>query len=135
MNKKETPRECAKRELREESGFLAMKKDLFFVGIVKFHNQREDGSKFDVMVFIFTLNKRLGKLRLKEDEMVEPRWYKTKRLPLKKMMLGDKDWVPQIFKNKHRNQRLRGEVWYGPNQKTLLRPVKVRWVGRTGDVD
>lgn len=134
LNRKETPRKCAMRELRKESGLIATKEDLFFVGVMKFHNQREDGSKFDVMVFIFILSKWLGKLKLKEDEMTEPKWYKIDELPLNKMMPADINFVPQILDGKHKNELLRGEAWYGPGQRDLLK-YKVRWVGRTGDVD
>ncbi|MFA6405643.1 MAG: NUDIX domain-containing protein [Candidatus Paceibacterota bacterium] len=134
LNKKETPRVCAIRELKAESGLTAMKKDLEFVGVVTFHNQRKDHSQFSVRVFIFTLSKWRGKVKTKEDEMKNPKWFKTYRLPLKRMAPGDKLFVPQIFIGDHSKELLHGDIWYSRNQKKLLRYV-VKWVARTGDIN
>ena len=134
INKKETPRACAIRELKKESGLIAMKEDLQFVGVMTFYNQRKDHSKFTVKVFIFILDKWRGDLKLKEDEMVNSKWYKTYRLPLKKMMPADKKFVPKLLNGEHVEELLHGEVWYGPEQKKVL-GCEIKWFGKTGDVD
>ena len=135
INKRETPKACTIRELREESGLIVIEKDdLQFAGIVIFHNQREDHSKFDVKVFIFILKKWIGKLKLKKDEMVNSKWFKTYRLPKKRMAPGDKKFVPQILNNIHPDKIVRGEIWYSRGQKKLL-GYDIKWVGRNGDVD
>jgi ADP-ribose pyrophosphatase YjhB (NUDIX family) len=134
INKRETPKACAVRELREESGFIAMEDDLEFVGVVIFHNQREDYSKFDVKVFIFILKKWRKRLKLKEDEMVNSKWFKTYRLPKKRMAPGDKKFVPQILNNTYPDKIVRGEIWYSPGQKKML-GYDIKWVAKTGDVD
>jgi 8-oxo-dGTP diphosphatase len=134
MRQHETPRACAVRELRKESGYIVFKKDLEFRGIVTFRNQMEGREDFVVQVFIFTSTKWRGTLKLKEDEMIDPKWFKTYRLPLKKMAAGDKKFVPQLLNNIHPDKIVRGEIWYGHNQKSLL-GWDVKWVAKTGDVD
>jgi 8-oxo-dGTP diphosphatase len=133
MNKRETPRACAKRELAKESGLLVInkKRDLEFVGVMTFHNQREDCSKFDVRVYLFLLNKWKGKLKPKKDEVADPEWHKVKGLPLKQMAVSDPFWVPLIFEGK----KIKGEVWHGPNQKTMIRPPEIKVIKYLSDVD
>jgi len=128
----ESPRKCAIRELREESGFLASKKDLKPAAIITFHAQREDEADLVIKCFVFILEKWTGKLRLKEDEMAEPEWCKAQLegLPFNKMPLADIFWVPQIFDGK----LVKGDVWYGPNQKTLTRTPEIRVVESLGDI-
>ena len=134
LKKRETPRVCAVRELKKESGLSALKRDLVFMGVVTFHNQRDDGSKFYVKVYIFLLHNWKGRLTPKEDEMRDPRWFWTKRLPLKRMMPGDIKFVPELLDGRHLNRLVKGEIWYSPRQEKLL-AFKVDWVARTGDVD
>lgn len=133
-NERETPRKCAVRELKDESGYVALKKDLEFVGVVTFHNQRKDRSRFSVRVFVFILTKWRGKLKLKEDEMINPKWFKTYRLPLKRMPPGDKTFAPQLLDGSHAGQIVRGEIWYSPKQEKLLQ-FDIKWVAKTDDVD
>ncbi len=137
LDKRETPRTCAMRELYEESGLVALKKDLEFKGVMTFHNQREKkegGGWFIVRVYIFILNKWRGKPKLKKSEVIDPRWYKTYRLPIKEMPPSDRFWVPALFGDEHKNEILRGEAWHSPNQKKLL-GINIKWVGKTSDVD
>ncbi len=133
MNKKETPRKCAVRELQRESGFIALEKDLEFAGIMSFHNQREDFSEFTVKVYIFILRVWRGRLKLKKDEMTGPRWYKADMasLPFRKMAPSDIFWLPLIFTGK----KVVGQAWHGPDQKTLLRLPEIKVVKYLDDVD
>jgi ADP-ribose pyrophosphatase YjhB (NUDIX family) len=131
INKRETPRACAVRELRKESNLVAMKEDLKFVGVMTFHNQRNDGSEFSVRVFVFLLKKWRGKLKLKEDEMVDPKWYKINKLPFAKMAPADIFWVPPIFAGK----KIKGEAWYGPEQKDLLCTTEIKVLEFLSDID
>jgi ADP-ribose pyrophosphatase YjhB (NUDIX family) len=137
LNKRETPRACAIRELYKESGLVALKEDLEFVGVMTFHNQREKkegGGEFAVRVFVFILKKWRGKLKLKEDEMTDPKWYKIYRLPLKEMAPSDRFWVPLILNGEYKDKILRGEAWHSPKQEKLL-GISIRWIGKTSDVD
>jgi 8-oxo-dGTP diphosphatase len=134
LDKRETPRDCVVRELKEESGLVAKKEDLFFAGVVTFHNQREDGGVFSVRVFVFILKEWKGKLK-PSDEMTEQEWFPINKLPLKQMMAADRDFVPQILNGHYHDKLLRGEAWYGPNQKVLLKLTQIKWVGRSGDVN
>jgi len=134
LNKGETVKACAVRELRKESGLVAMQGDLEFVGVMRFHNKREKkngGGWFVVTVFVFILNKWIGKLKLKKDEMVDDKWYKIYRLPRKKMMPADQFWVPLIFNG----NKIKGEAWYGPKQKTMPRLPEIKVVAHLSDVD
>jgi 8-oxo-dGTP diphosphatase len=131
LNKRETPRACAVRELYKESGLVALKEDLEFVGVMTFYNKREKkdgGGEFAVRVFIFILKKWRGKLKLKEDEMRDVRWFKTYRLP------SDRFWVPLILNGEYKDKLLRGEAWHSPQQKRLLE-ISIKCVGKTSDVD
>lgn len=134
INQKETPRACAVRELKKESGFIAMKEDLEFMGRVIFHSKRKKRPNLNVRVYVFILREWRGKLKLKEDEMANPKWYKTYRLPLKKMAPGDKEFVPKLLNSERTDLIVNGEIWYSQDQKKLLN-YKVKWVARTGDVD
>jgi ADP-ribose pyrophosphatase YjhB (NUDIX family) len=127
---RETPRACAKRELYKESGLIARKKDLEFVGIMIFHNQREDESEFAVRVYIFILNKWKGELKPKKDEVRNLKWHRVNKLPFIKMPPSDVFWVPFIFAGK----KIRGEAWHGPDQKTLLRTPVIKVVESLGDI-
>ncbi len=131
IEERETPRACAARELREESGLVTLEKELEFVGVMTFHNQRKDGSHFVVRVFVFIASKCRGKLKLEKNKVANPKWYKTYRLPLKKLMPADPFWVPLILSGK----KIKGNARYGPNQKTLLRIPEVKVVKYLGDVD
>lgn len=131
LNERETIRDCATRELRKESGLVAMNQDLEFVGVMTIHNKRKDESIFVVRVFVFIARKWRGKLKVKTDEMVNPKWYKTCRLPLKKMMPADPFWVPLVLRGK----KIKGEAWYGPEQKTMLRLPEIKMVEYLSDID
>jgi len=132
INKRETPRACAVRELRKESGLVAMKKDLEFVGVMTFHNQREGGSEFVVRVYIFILKKWRGRFKLKKDEMADAKWYKVsiQKMPFAKMAPSDIFWIPLIFAGK----KIKGQVLHGPGQKTLLRTPEIKVVKYLSDI-
>ena len=123
INREETSRQAAKRELFEESGLSVRPRDLKYAGNVVFHNQKADGGKFDVKVYIFTTQKWSGKLKL-NSEMTEPTFWPISRLPFGEMMPSDRFWFLPVLSGK----RIRGEVWHGLNQKILARPVSIKVV-------
>ena len=127
---KETIRQTALRELMEESGLSAKIEDLEYTGKVTFHNQKADGRKFDVEVHMFLLKDWSGELK-PNPEMVEPTFWPLIGLPYNEMMPSDKNWLPRVLMG----EWIEGEVWHGPDQKTLLRPTKIRVVKNLGDID
>ena len=131
INKRETPRKGITRELGKESGLEATRGNFEFVGVMQFHNQREDGSEFFVRVFIFFLYKWRGRPKLKKDEMVSPKWYRANRLPYAQMPPADVFWIPYILAGK----KIKGKAWYGPDQRTMLRTPEVKIVKSLSDVD
>lgn len=131
IHKGEKIRACAVRELRKESGLVVLKSDLEFAGVMIFHNQREDLSWFHVKVFIFLTKEWKGKLKLKEDEMINPWWFDTGRLPMKRMAPADHFWLPLILKG----QKIKGQAWYGPNQKTMTRLPEIKVTKHPSDID
>lgn len=127
----ETPRKGATRELKEELNIVAEEKDLIFVGVMTFHNQRTDGSKFTVRVYIFLLEKWRGEPKLKKDEMRDPKWFNIKKLPFKEMPHADIFWLPTVLDG----YKIKGQAWYGHNQKTLLKTPDIKVVKYLSDVD
>ena len=56
--------------------------------------------------------------------MAAPTWFNITAIAYDEMMLADKEWLPLVFAGK----KIIGTVWYGPFQKTLLKPTIIREV-------
>lgn len=126
----ETIREAARREFEEESGCLASLEDFEYVGKVTFHNQKADGRKFDVEVYIFLLLTWEGEPK-SCPEMVEPTMFPINALPFSKMMASDKDWLPIVLAH----QTIEAEVWYILDQNHMTKPTKIHKVAKLDSVD
>jgi ADP-ribose pyrophosphatase YjhB (NUDIX family) len=114
----ETVREAAIRELKGESNLEAKPEDLEFVGTLHFKNP-------DLLVHVetFLLRKWRGKLQAKKDEMKDPTWFPVSNLPVpEEFMAGDPYFLPQLLKG----EKIMAWVEYGPNQATLLKPVYIQ---------
>ncbi len=124
----ETLEECAVRELKEESGgkispelgINADPNDLEKVAIIDFHNTKDDGTIFVAKVHFYFLRKWTG-TAIATDEMGTPYKYSINDLPLDEMMLGDRDFVPQIFAGK----KVVGSVYYRKQQSELVKPSEI----------
>ena len=127
----ETIRQAALREFTGESGLSAKAEDLEYAGKITFHNQKGDGRKFDVEVYMFLLKNWSGEPRPNLAEMVEPTLWPILNLPYNEMMPSDKDWMPHILAG----ERIEAEVWHGLDQKTIIRPTEIRKAERISDVD
>jgi ADP-ribose pyrophosphatase len=119
----ETPEQSMLRELREEAGVTAEADALEKVAVMCFHNTKADGGFFVCKVHIYFLHKWEGDFQT-TDEINNPTWFKKKRLPLKEMMLADREWLPAVLSGK----KIIGEAKYGPLQKTLLGKVDFQFV-------
>jgi len=117
--------ECAIRELEEESGLKIEPNDLEKVAIVDFHNEKSDGSIFICRVHFFKAFNWKGEIKETEDgAMITPTFFDIDNLPLDKMMPADKEFMPQILKNK----KLLVTSYYSSFQKELKRKVEIEEV-------
>ena len=90
----ETMRECAARELFEESGLIADPK-AFKAGIVYF-------------IYAWT-----GTVHL-SDEM-EPKWFLPEEIPFGEMWMADRVWLPMILKG----NKIRGTIYFEKDGSTV----------------
>ena len=130
VEKGETIRQAAQREVAQESGLSTDLKDFKYVGKVTFHNRKSGGRKFDMEVHMFLLRKWSGELK-PNPEMAEPTFWPLANLPYNEMMPSDRDWFPSVLAGKW----IEGEVWHGLDQKTLIQPTEIRKVEKLGDID
>ena len=119
----ELPSEAAVRELHEESGLIAKAENFKKVAEISFHNQKEDRTMFTCRCNVFIVRSWTARVR-ETEEMRTPTWFQITKPPLENMMPADRVWVPLIFSG----WKIVGEAWYGPHQKMLLRPMKIRYV-------
>ena len=118
----EIPKQSALRELKEETGMVALPESLEKAAIVDFHNTKSDGSTFICRVHVYLVSQWTGEPR-KTKEMINPTWFDIKRLP-DKMMPADKQWLPVVLSGK----KIIATAKLGPFQKTLLEEVKLQHV-------
>ena len=123
IEKAETLKEAALRELKEEVGIIASPEDLDKVAIVDFHNTKNDGSIFICQVHVYLVSQWSGEPH-STDEMINPTWFGTGCLPTSKIMLADKEWLPIALSGK----KIRATAKYGPLQKTLIGEVEIQEV-------
>jgi 8-oxo-dGTP pyrophosphatase MutT (NUDIX family) len=127
----ETAIDAMIREFREEGKVHIAPEDLEKIAIVDFHNNK-NGCVFVARVHIFIAWKWTGSPQA-TLEMSDPRWFGICRLPLGKMMAADRHIIPVILADTSHNRisrKYRAVVHYGPEQKTLLSPVKIRRVAK-----
>ncbi len=116
----ETPLEAAVRESKEEGKVLVRPEYLKKRGEILFHNITKDGKKFTCKVYVYTAAMWEGDF-VSTEEMADPTWYPISDVPLEKFMLADPFWLPQVLSGKS----VHGEVWYGPEQKSLLQGPEI----------
>lgn len=120
----ETVEETAVRELLEETGgVVALPEHLEKIAIVYFHNTKSDGETFTCRVHFFLVRQWRGEAK-ETEEMIRPTWFDTSNLPFDQMMPADREWLPIAL----RGQKIIAEARFGPFQKTLLAPVKIKYV-------
>lgn len=112
IEKGENELTCIVRETLEEGHVAVDPATLRKVAVILFHNE-----KFDCRVHAYLAPWNYGPLQ-ETDEMGPLEWYDRFNPPTKRMMLADSQWVPQVLGGVY----LMGEVWYGPNQQSFLRP-------------
>lgn len=111
----ETIRKAAVRELGQESGVFALPKDLIPVARIDFHNKYEHIGAYTFRVYVYMLHRWKGR-PMESDEMGPPRSFEQRLLPFKEMMAGDRLWLPFVLDD----YPIIAEVWYGKDQHTLV---------------
>lgn len=92
----ETFRQCAVRELREETGLIAREEDLELAGFLEF--KFIASPELDHIGYIYFLRKYEG-IPCETEEM-EPKWFFVDQFPYDEMWKGDRTWLPEILAGK-----------------------------------
>lgn len=119
----ESPKQAAKRELREESGLIVSDSGLSKAAVINFRNTKRDGSSFICKVHIYFAHQWRGEIK-ETAEMKNPTWFSISKLPLNKMMPADKKWLPIVLEG----QKIIATANYGPFQKKLIGPIFIQRV-------
>ena len=119
----ETPKQAVIRETGEEARIEILSDGLERVAMIDFHNTKRDGTIFTCRVPVYLSHQWEGEPQSTE-EMVNPTWFKKRKLPLDKMMLADKEWLPIVLAGK----KIIADAKYGPFQRTLLGKVNIAYV-------
>lgn len=117
----ESPDQAMVRELREEAHIKAT--GIEKVAIIDVYNTRTTGEVSVCTLYVYLVKAWHGEPRA-SAEMINPKWFSFDQLPKTRMMPGDRAWLSRVLGGK----KVRGEVYYGPFQKKLLKPVLVEEV-------
>ncbi len=107
----ETMRECAARELFEESGLIARPEAFELAGDLYFHQPSDPTWSHAGIVYF--VREWSGKIRM-SDEM-EPRWFVPEEFPFQEMWMADRIWIPMILAG----QKIRGTIYFEKDGSTV----------------
>lgn len=107
----ETFKDCAIRELYEESGLKGKEEDLELVAFLDFHFQ--DAPELDHIGYVYLLRHFQGRVR--QTEEMEPHWFGPHDLPFEEMWQGDRKWIPLIQQGKI----IKGCITFGTDGETV----------------
>ena len=115
----EKPEENAVRETLEETGLTVS--NLFYHGIMKFHNYGKED--VDFAVHLFSTKNFSGELRERSDDGGEVRWFKIDELPWNEMWGDDKHWLPHMLSG----ERFDADFYFDEGNKNILKhEIRVR---------
>ncbi len=103
------------RELREEARVQGREKYLHRCAVIDTYRYKEN--EWRTMRVYVSLLSRWISIPIESPEMGPPEEYTPETLPLERMMLGDRLWLPHVLKG----ARIHAEIWYGPGQKSFDR--------------
>ena len=106
----ETPKQAAIREVYEETG-LKVKK-LLNHGTLRFF---VDGKGLFFRIHLFSSKKFSGRARSSSEGKV--RWFDADKIPYGKMWPDDRHWIPLVLSNK----RFDGDFYFDKNNEKLIR--------------
>ncbi len=104
IDKGESIRSAAIREISEEIGVTAKEEDLEEVGKIKFYFK--DKPEWAQHMHIFVIKNWDGEPA--ESEEMAPRWYKRHEIPFASMWADDKHWLPLVLAGK----KIEGEFYF-----------------------
>lgn len=107
----ETMRECAARELFEESSLRVRPEALIPAGDLYFH-QPSDPQWSHAGVVYFAQDWE-GTPHLSEE--MEPRWFSPAEFPYEEMWMADRIWLPMILSGK----KIRGTIYFAEDGETV----------------
>ena len=107
----ETFRQCAVRELWEETGLQAEPGDLELVAFLDF--QYVTAPELNHIGYVYFLHTYEGIPH--ESEEMEPRWFKPEEFPYDQMWKGDRTWLPMILADR----KIEGTVIFAANQEDV----------------
>lgn len=107
----ETFRQCAVRELWEETGLQANSDDLELVGLLDFRFIAEP--ELNHLGYVYFIRTYAG--HITETEEMEPKWFSVEELPYEDMWKGDKTWIPMILQG----HKIEGTVTFDEDNDTV----------------
>lgn len=111
LEKGETFRQCAVRELWEETGLQAKGEDLELVGLLDFRFLA--APELNHLGYVYFVRSYEGIIT--ETEEMEPKWFSAESLPYEQMWKGDKTWIPLLLTGK----RIKGTVTFAEDNDTV----------------
>ena len=111
LEKGETFRQCAVRELWEETGLQAKGEDLELVGLLDFRFIA--APELNHLGYVYFVRSYEGIIT--ETEEMEPKWFSAESLPYEQMWKGDKTWIPLLLTGK----RIKGTVTFAEDNDTV----------------
>jgi len=106
----ESPEECARREVLEETGLKIL--DLKYHGVLNFYFG--DRKELDWVVHVFSTRNPQGEPKSGEEGILE--WFSFEEIPFAKMWEDDKHWIPLLFEGK----RFQGKFYFDEEGERLL---------------
>lgn len=122
----ESFRQCALRELEEETGLIGREEDLECLGLLDFQFPYEPSLSH--IGYVYLLKSYAGQIQ--ETEEMEPRWFSMDQLPFDHMWKGDKVWLPKLLAG----QKVEGTVSFGPDNDGV-EDLAIREVDCVQEVD
>jgi 8-oxo-dGTP diphosphatase len=114
--------QCAIRETEEETGVVVRPQDLERRALIYCNNYNKRGEKFVCKLYVSVTRCFAGEPVLRPSSgLVDGKWYPLSRVPIKRMMFGDRVWATQVLEGK----RIMGEIFYAPDMNSFERPPRI----------
>ena len=110
MKPNESPENCVKREVHEETGLRIS--ELKFHGVLNFYFGNRKG--IDWVVHVFSTNVFEGKVKSSKEGNL--RWFNFEDIPFDEMWGDDRYWLPLVLKGKS----FKGNFYFDDERKTIL---------------